>query len=140
VSSSPPPKSLPQLNLCLMVLLLRGNKLSMRRGREGALHRPGPRMPHAKTGCARSSVNIIMNWNDIVFHGWCTETRTRLVKYCTRCKNHSWTGPEGSTRLRLPDLKKWQTKVVGLSALRNGRLNPLRWRALVNAVMNLRVP
>lgn len=44
-----PPQPLPQLNLCLMVLLLRSNKLSMRTGRECA----PSQLPHAKTGCTR---------------------------------------------------------------------------------------
>ena len=38
----------------------------------------------------------------------------------------AWTGPEGSSRLRLPDFKTICTwKVVRLSALRTGRLYPL---------------
>ena len=36
----------------------------------------------------------------------------------------AWTGPEGSRRLRLPDLNNRLIKVVRLSALRIGRLYP----------------
>jgi hypothetical protein len=37
----------------------------------------------------------------------------------------AWTGPEGSRRLRLPDLKtNRHMKVARLSALRTGRLYP----------------
>jgi hypothetical protein len=36
----------------------------------------------------------------------------------------AWTGPEGSSRLRLPDFKKIGTMVVRLSALAIGRLYP----------------